>query len=38
VIGFPVLPQLIFIALFKSAWFKGFIGEDGQYGCPVVSE
>jgi len=23
-------------ALFRSAGLKGFIGEDGEYGCPVV--
>jgi len=33
-----LLPLLIVAILFKSAWFKGFIGENGQCVCPVVSE
>jgi len=33
-----LLPLLIVAVLFKPAWFKGFIGENGQCVCPVASE
>jgi len=31
------LSLLMVAALFKSAWFKGFLGEDGQYSVSTVS-
>jgi len=33
-----LLPLFIVVALFKFAWFKGFIDEDGQYGDPIISQ